>query len=78
MVSQQTTLTANNHGRLVDIIAWVTLAATCLATGIKIGVKYSKIRGIERDDLYMLGAVVSLPYTLYDSCTTRRSTYWSE
>ena len=67
MVSKQTILTANNHGPLVNIIAWVTLVAICLATGIKIGVKYSKIRGIERDDLYMIGAMVSLFYTVSDS-----------
>ena len=60
MVSQQTTLTANNLGPLVSIVAWVTLVAICLATAVKIGVKYVRISSIRWDDFFMLSAMVSL------------------
>ena len=51
-------VTADNRGPSINIVAWVTLIAVCLATCTKIGVKYSNVHRFEWDDAYMLGAMV--------------------
>ena len=62
-------MTVNNQGPLINIIAWVSLVAVCLATSVKLGVKYATIRSFGQDDAYMLGAMVSfcliVPKTIY-------------
>ena len=60
MHAQRIVVTANNRGPLVNIVAWVTLIAICLSTSIKVGIKYARLRGVEMDDAYMLGAMVRL------------------
>ena len=60
MVRRRTELTAENRGPIVNIVAWVSLIAACLATFIKVGTKYWRKHGLQLDDVYMLCAMVSL------------------
>jgi hypothetical protein len=51
-------ITANNRGPLVNITTWITLVAMCLATGVKVISKRVMVRKFQRDDYYILAAMV--------------------
>ena len=60
MSAWQTELAAGNRGPIVNVVAWTSLIAACLATFIKVITKYWRTRCLQRDDVYMLCAMVSL------------------
>lgn len=60
MVAQQAALTASDRGPIMNVVAWVSLLAACLATFIKVGIKFARIHNIELDDVYILSAIVGV------------------
>ena len=79
MSAPQIVVTAEDRGPLVNIVAWVALIAVCLATFVKVAVKLWRIRRLERDDVYMLGAMVSfisVSITMARECNPSRAIMW--
>lgn len=54
------TVTASNHGPLLNVGMWITLIAMCIAAGSKIYTKWKMIKKLQLDDLLMLLAAVRL------------------
>jgi hypothetical protein len=52
-------ITADNRGPWVNIIVWILLVVMCLATFVKIFVKWTMAKRFDLDDLFMLLGMVS-------------------
>lgn len=63
MPPSQVTVTADNRGPLINLANWLTLAVVCLAAFTKVGTKVGRIGTIQKDDVYMLAAMVRLFFT---------------
>lgn len=64
MAQQRRALTAENRGHIINIVALVAFVGACLATLVKLGVKYVKVRKLQLDDIHMLAAMVGLVLSL--------------
>ena len=64
MAQQRRALTAENRGHIINIVALVAFIGACLATFVKLGVKYVKVRKLQLDDIHMLAAMVGLVLSL--------------
>ena len=56
-------VTPDNQGPIVNIISWILLVCTCLATLAKVWSKWSLTRKLEADDFYLTGAMVRCSQT---------------
>ena len=58
MSSSQVRVTANDRGPIINLANWITLVVMCLSSFVKVGTKYRKIGTLQKDDFYMLAAMV--------------------
>ncbi len=60
MAGNSVFVTTDNRGPLVNVTIWITLTAMCLVTGVKVISKRVMVHKIQRDDYYILAAMVHL------------------
>lgn len=58
MASGGVVISEQDRGPWVNIISWILLVVTCLATSIKVYSKWSLRHALEADDYYLSGAMV--------------------
>ena len=58
MAQQNRALKVENRGPIINIVALVAFIGVCLATFVKLGIKYVRLRNLQMDDIYMLAAMV--------------------
>ena len=58
MPSTGTQITPDSRGPIINIISWILLVLTCLATLTKIWSKWDLTKKLQADDYYLTGAMV--------------------
>ena len=58
MSSTQVVITSEKRGPIINIITWILLVVTFLATFVKVFSKWVLVRKLQHDDAYMIATMV--------------------